>query len=351
MFPAVFFKSIGILYPAGAGTRNIDGRAEERDYEAHMAKLVSILISSFNSEKYIKEAVDSALAQTYPNLEVVVIDAASTDRTPEIMKTYSDPRVRFLEHGYEPIVKTRNELIKAAKGDYLTFLDSDDIYLPDRVAREADFLEKNAEYGAVYCDLRYFFDGHPEKLYRHQYYFPSGDLLSELLPRMFITNTTFMFRRSILEKVPGYDESLGLVEDWDFFLKLSHAGVRIAFLPEDLVRYRLRWDSHTNFAKQAAIQQSAVNIFEGLNGRMSEEERKKYDMPRWRAERKSRLAIALFSQGRKQDALREIKGAYHLSPRMLYLLIAGLVAFPAALLRFVIERAWQIKKKNLFIPV
>jgi len=313
--------------------------------------LVSILMSAYNAERYIKEAVDSALAQTYRNIELVIIDAASKDKTREIVKSYKDPRVRLIEHAYEPIIATRNGLLHEARGEYFTFLDSDDIYLPGKVAEEVGFLEKNPGCAVVHCDLHCFYDGEPGKFYKYRVSFDYKDVFRELLDRMFIPNTAVMFRREIYDKLGGYNESLGLVEDWEYFLRIAHSGYKIVFLNKDLVLYRLRWDSHTNFARQVAIKQSAVNIFENLKARMTPDERVKYDIDRHLAKQKENLIITLFSDGKKKDAMRiyqEIK--QYIRPWKRFVILA-MLPVPAPTLRFLIEKAWNYRKRHLFIPV
>ncbi|MBM3256786.1 MAG: glycosyltransferase [Candidatus Liptonbacteria bacterium] len=315
-----------------------------------MRPLVSILITTFNSERYIEEALRSALAQTYPNFEVVIVDGGSKDKTKEIIESHRDARIRAIFPGVRLGIKEgRNRLFKEAKGEYWTFLDSDDVYLSEKVAEEAAFLDQNPEYAAVYCDLRYFFDGRPEKLYRHKYTFYSGDIFEELLKRMFITNTTLMFRKSVFSELGGYDESLGMVEDWDYFLRMAHAGHKIGFLPKDLVRYRLRWDNNTNFKNQVPIQESAVKIFENLHAHMSAEEKQKYRMERILAKRRLRLAIAYLAMGRKTEGCAMLRKALPGSRGSFWCGIGSLI--PSKLARFVVEKAWNLKKKNLFIPV
>ncbi|HUC01311.1 MAG TPA: glycosyltransferase [Candidatus Paceibacterota bacterium] len=313
--------------------------------------LVSILMPAYNAERYIKESIDSALAQTYKNIEVVVIDAASKDRTVAIVGEYTDPRVRLIEHPYEPIIATRNGLLKEARGEYIAFLDSDDIYLPDRIAEEVKFFEENPRYSIVYCDLSYFYDGAADVLYRNAYPFRSDNAFLQLLDKMYITNTTVMFKREIYEKLGGYNESLGLVEDWEYFLRIAHAGYEIPFLNKDLVRYRLRWDSHTNFARQVAIKESAVKIFENLKEHMTEDEREKYDIDRHIAKQKENLIITLFSAGRKKEAMQIYAGIRsYISPKR-RMVIMAMLPVPTPILRFLIERAWNYRKRHLFIRV
>ncbi len=315
-----------------------------------MIPLASILINTYNDERYIKEALDSALAQTYKNIEVIVLDDSSTDRTTEIVKGYKDARLRYLRAPtHVGLVEGRNLLLRAAKGEYLTYLDADDIYLPAKVAEEVDFLEARRDYAAVYCNLAYFYDGAPGVFYHHRQRFYGGDeVFARLLEKMFITNTAFMFRRAVYDKLGGYRNDLGLVEDWEYFLRMTHAGYRIAFLDKDLVHYRLRWDSHTNFARQVAIKQSAVNIFEDLKTRMRDDERTKYNIDYHIAQRKETLIITLLSMGKREEAMQtyqEVKPFLGLKKRIMILAMASI---PSLILRFLVERAWNLRKKRHF---
>ncbi len=307
--------------------------------------LVSILMPCYNAERYIREAIDSALSQTHKNFELIIIDAESTDGSVGIIESYKDPRIRLIRHKYEPILATRNSLFKEARGDFLTFLDSDDIYLPDKIREEVKFLRENEDYAGVYCDLRYFFDGEPNKLYKHRYTFYSGDIFTELLDKLFITNTTFMMRRTVLDKVGYYNEALGMVEDWDYFLRMAYGGHKIGFLPIDLVRYRLRWDNHTRFSNQVPHQKSTVKIFENLKKQMTREDAKKYNIDHFIDKRKKRLVIVLLGQGEKKEAWATMREVGIFSPMTLFFLA------PSFVLKKLVEVAWRERKKGLFIPV
>src|SRR5258708_728209 len=202
--------------------------------------LVSILIAAYNAERYIKDAIDSALAQTYENFEVIVVDDGSRDKTGEIVKSYHDPRLRYIYQENRGIVGVRNRLFSEAKGEFWTYLDHDDIYLPDKVKAEAEFLLAHPEDAAVYCGMRYFFDGEPDKFYQHIFTHYSGNVFEQLLDKMLITNTAFMMRRSVFDKLGGYNAATGRVDDWEYFLRMSYAGYRIAFLDKE------RSEEHTS---------------------------------------------------------------------------------------------------------
>lgn len=316
-------------------------------------KLVSILIPAYNAEKYIGVALDSALNQTYKNLEIVVVNDGSRDNTEAVIKNYRDRRLRYFSQENRGIARTRNKLLREAKGEYITFLDSDDIYLPDKVREEVEFLETNSDYGAVYCDLRYFFDENPNKLYRHKYVFHSGDILAELLKRQFITNTTLMLRRSVIEKIGDFNEEAREVEDWSYFLRMSRAGIKFGFIKEDSVRFRLRWDNNTRFDKQLAIQSDALEMFERLRKEMSAEEIGKYNLEKIIFSHKLRVVLMYLANGKKTEANSMLSGARSSFGWRTASVLVSLLFFllPTKLLCFVIKKTWNFKKKNLFVLV
>lgn len=313
---------------------------------------VSILIPAHNAGKYLKACLDSALHQTYPFIEIVIVNDGSEDNTSDIIKEYRDERIKYFHQENRGIAKTRNRLFRESKGDYLTFLDSDDIYLSDKVKKEVEFLETHPDYSAVYCNLRYFFDGEPNKFFKHQYAFPSGDIFAELLKKQFITNTALMLRRAVVDKIGYFNENTREVEDWSYFLKMAKAGMLFGFIDEVLAYFRLRWDNNTRFDKQVKIQADAVDIFENLKQELSREEIEKYRLNRMIAKRKIRLAVILLAVGKKKEARGVAWSVMAILPRFsIVALVIVLSVFPVKVLKFAIEKSWNLKKKNLFIPI
>ena len=315
--------------------------------------LVSVLIGSYNAERYIVAAVDSALAQTYANIEIIIIDDASTDKTRDLLEKYHDPRIRYLVHEKNRgITGTRNHLFQEAKGAFFAYLDCDDLYLPDHVAVEVAYLEAHPRCALVYSRLLYFFDGNQDKHYRHRNTLYSGDdVFPALLEKMFITNTSIMFRREIYDQLGGYRTETGIVEDWEYFLRMTHAGFRIEYLDEDLSLFRLRWDSNTNFSRQVEIKDSQVKIFEDLKTRLTEQERRKYAIDYWIGKRKENLVVALLSDGKKVEARRVYQEIYPSVSLKKRIVIFFLNLAPVWFLRFAIEQGWNWKKRNTFVPI
>ncbi|MCB0696877.1 MAG: glycosyltransferase [Chitinophagaceae bacterium] len=110
---------------------------------------LTVLLPTYNAGPYIKEAVDSILAQTYTDFEFLIIDDGSTDETAEILKSYSDPRITVVSQQNKGLITTLNEGILASKGDIIARMDADDVCLPDRLALQMDFLDKNPDYVLV----------------------------------------------------------------------------------------------------------------------------------------------------------------------------------------------------------
>lgn len=107
-------------------------------------ELISIIMPTYNCGRFIKESIDSVLAQTYSNWELIIVDDCSTDETAAVVHTYNDPRIRYLcnEHNMGAAL-TRNRALREAKGRYIAFLDSDDLWLPEKLEKQIAFMETN----------------------------------------------------------------------------------------------------------------------------------------------------------------------------------------------------------------
>src|SRR5262249_35270201 len=111
---------------------------------------VTVVIPVYNREKYVRDAIDSILVQTFPDFELLVIDDGSTDRSREVVQSYHDPRIHLVCNGTNlGVPKTRNLGIQLARGEYLAFLDSDDWAYPERLGKQVAFLDSHPDYAAV----------------------------------------------------------------------------------------------------------------------------------------------------------------------------------------------------------
>jgi glycosyltransferase involved in cell wall biosynthesis len=198
---------------------------------------VSVVIPVYNRESYVGEALASVLAQTFGDFELLVIDDGSTDRTRDVVCSFRDPRIRVLQHeGNRGIARARNTGVDAACGDYLAFLDSDDVALPQRLAAQVDFLDRHPDHAAVGAWIDWMDDrGRPTGRVKRRP--PHAEDVSALrLFRQGIENTASMARTAVLRQ-HRHDERFEVSEDFDLWARIA-AESRIANLPEVLVLRR-----------------------------------------------------------------------------------------------------------------
>jgi glycosyltransferase involved in cell wall biosynthesis len=201
---------------------------------------VSVVMTAYNTEQYLALAVDSILAQTFEDFEFIVIDDGSTDRSAAILRDYAarDERIRLTSRPNTGVVRAANEGISLARGKYLARMDSDDISMPYRFARQVSYLEANPE---IVCVGGYFelIDecGRPLSLLRP----PTTHTEIEeqaLAGHGAICHPTATIRHDAMVKIGGYDEEFTFAEDLDLWLRLAEVG-QLANLPETILQYRL----------------------------------------------------------------------------------------------------------------
>lgn len=198
-------------------------------------ELVSIIIPSYNAAKYLQETVDSALSQTYNEREVIIIDDGSTDNTSKILAKYGNT-IRVIHQTNQGSAAACNTGVAVARGEWIAFLDADDMWLPEKLARQIKYCGNTA---ISHTDSMCFGDALPCDIQRSSFESPySGKVLKELLIRNFITKSTVLMRRQVFQNIGGFDPSYIAVEDWPFFLKVC-AQHELGYLPEALVRYRV----------------------------------------------------------------------------------------------------------------
>lgn len=206
-----------------------------------MNKLVSVIIPAYNVEKYIGKTIESVLDQSYPTIEVIIVNDGSTDKTPEIISKYTqkDSRIIVVDQKNRGLSGARNAGLCLAKGEYLCIFDADDIMLPQKIEKQLQFLEKHLEYDFTYSDVYLFLNG-TKKVYLEE--LPeTKDIYKKLIQYgNFINPNTVFFRKKIYDKYGGFDEALRGSEDWDYWLKLSYQGVHFGHQPEALTLYRIR---------------------------------------------------------------------------------------------------------------
>jgi glycosyltransferase involved in cell wall biosynthesis len=213
-----------------------DGNPDKADPAPRARPLVSVILPCFNTRDYIAEAIDSVLSQDYPNKELIVVDDGSTDGTLDVVRGYGD-RIRLLQCERGGPAAARNAGIAAARGEYLAFNDSDDVWLPGRLTAQVADLEAHPDIAANYVDIIWWFRGEdgdfhaPElaQASRDEYGQPlvqidqdqSGWLYHRLLFDSVMSTITVLLRKSLIDQIGPFDETLKRGEDYDMWLRAS----------------------------------------------------------------------------------------------------------------------------------
>jgi glycosyltransferase involved in cell wall biosynthesis len=196
-----------------------------------MAPFVSVIIPAYNSGRFVAEAVQSALDQDYAAKEVIVVNDGSTDDTLRVLSKFGNA-IRLIDqkNGGPPVA--RNAGLRAAKGNYIAFLDSDDVWLPGKVAAQVAYLERDTEIGAVYTDWQEW-RPEPDGSFRipklagttsHDLATDeahSGWLYNRLLFDCELLTTTVMLRASLIGTIGEFDTGLFMGEDYDYWIRTS----------------------------------------------------------------------------------------------------------------------------------
>lgn len=202
-----------------------------------MAK-ISVIIPVYNGEKTIAETVRSVLSQTFQDFELIIINDGSTDRTLEVISQNDESRIQFYSYSNTGQGASRNRGIDRAKGDYLAFLDADDLWTPDKLEAQLKALESNPEAGVAYSWTDFIDEG-GNFLRPGSHLNITGDVLPHLLLTNILENgSNPLIRREAIERVGNFDESLPPAEDWDLYLRLA-AVYPFVVVPRSQILYRV----------------------------------------------------------------------------------------------------------------
>lgn len=215
---------------------------------------VSVIIPAYNQARYLGLAIQSVLDQTYADFEVVVVDDGSTDDTAQVVQRFADPRVRYVFQSNRGLSAARNTGLRNSTGPLVTFLDSDDEFLPEKLSWLAAILDQRPEVGLA-AGSAVLIDEAGQ---------PTGQPFASRLPadpaELVLGNPlhvgSVLLRRDWQAKVGYFDESLRSYEDWDMWLRLAVAGCPMACIEQPVSRYRF----HTAQMTRHGIQMTAATF-------------------------------------------------------------------------------------------
>lgn len=197
-------------------------------------KKVSIVLPTYNGERYIEEAIQSVLAQTYQNWELIIVDDCSTDKTAEIVQRYAqkDSRIQVIHNKEnQKLPRSLNIGFRHAQGDYFTWTSDDNYYDADAIETMVSFLDENFCYGMVYCDMNDLFEDGTIRVsnrIKPVSYLYSGSYFG----------ACFLYRRQVAQAVGEYDPDMFLVEDYDYLLRIARQ-FELYYLPICKYTYRI----------------------------------------------------------------------------------------------------------------
>lgn len=214
--------------------------------------LVSLIIPCFNSAQFLRDALESALAQDYAAVEIIVVNDGSTDDFETVAARYRDnPHVRVISQENSGLSAARNRGIGESHGEYLKFLDADDWLRRDAISKQIGAFETQPEIGFVYCDVQHVdAQGKPLDDYSvaKTRRILNGDILPSLLAGGYFTPNTVLVPRRVLDRVGRFDETLTAREDYELWMRIACEGYTAFFVPEKLAYYRRHGSNMTNDA-------------------------------------------------------------------------------------------------------
>ncbi len=233
---------------------------------------VSVIMPVYNGEKFLAEAIESVLNQTYSDLELIVVNDGSTDRSQEIIDSFSDPRLRKIRQANQGQASARNRGLKVSKGKFIAFLDQDDLFLLHCISERLKFFQ-NSTFDFVYNDFVVIDD--------------KGDIISQsglqwrntsplqskcfkelFLKGTFIVPSSVMLRRDLFNKIGFFDEKLWGTDDYDLWLRVSYS-YAFGFIPSSLIKYRIHDQNFSGNTlemekRTARVLLKAVNTFANI---------------------------------------------------------------------------------------
>ena len=213
---------------------------------------MSVIIPTYNAPRFVVETVDSVLAQTYGDFELLVVDDGSGPETREALDPYMN-RIRYIHQANGGPSTARNTGIKEAAGELIAFCDHDDLWLPNKLEVQMDFIDSHPDAGLYYCDYEHFGD----RIHKRPRKQRSGWVFPQLLQKRFLQTLTVVCRKEVFERAGLFDKSLRYCQDYDMWLRIA-LHYRFAFTGGVLARYRIHAE---NLAREGAI----INTLEKLS--------------------------------------------------------------------------------------
>ncbi|MDD5097241.1 MAG: glycosyltransferase [Candidatus Omnitrophica bacterium] len=222
---------------------------------------VSVIIPVFNGERFIKESLESAINQSYKNLEIIVVDDGSTDGTAKVIATMADNRIKYLHTQNRGVSTARNYGIKNSDGEYIALLDYDDLWLSGKIEEQVKQAEKYPDAGLFYCRF-YIIDGQGGIIGESNAQ-SSKDILKDLLliGNIIGPPSSTLIRKKTFDEIGVFDTELSTSADWDLWIRITYKSNAV-LLPDYLLKYRMHGKNmHSNITAQENDSIKILNKF------------------------------------------------------------------------------------------
>ena len=247
----------------------------------------SVVIAAYNAAATIAEAVESALSQTLPPLEVIVGDDGSTDETEVLLDQYRE-RIRYFRFPHRGVASTWNAVLRLARGEFFAVLGADDVYAPERLEALAALSVARPDLDLLCTDLVLETDGRAVGRFEETCRFEVGDQRAAILERCFCAAPAM--RRTTLIRAGGFDESMRSGSDWECAIRLIHSGAAAGLVPEPLYRYRIHSGSLTG--DRLSTLRERITFLEGVGQRNGLHPHERSTLDRSLARQRASLALA-----------------------------------------------------------
>lgn len=290
--------------------------------------LVSIVIATYNCRRWVCDAVDSALAQSYPNLEVIVVDDGSTDNTGALLAERYGNAICYIRKENGGLSSARNLGLVHAQGEYIQFLDADDILLPQKVTEQVTFLNQHSHVDVVYGDALTFQDEDQSQSrdWIYSKHYRSGLVFEHMVREPWMLCHAALTRRRAIDNITAYvlrgkgpfDESLSSSVDGDFWLRLAHSGARFHYLPgEPQSRYRHHSDNQSH--RRVSFSRNVLTMLEKIRVYVPDEKaQKQMQLDRVIGKWKGVHGESLMAGGFRFSACKELVTSLWLNPTRPY---------------------------------
>jgi len=222
---------------------------------------VSVVVPCFNAKQYVDEALGSVRNQTYSALDIIAVNDGSTDETPKLLERQAecDPRVRLVHQANRGLPAARNAGLRQARGEFVCFLDADDVLLPDKIEKQVRYLRDNPSTDLVYSDYL-IGDDRLEWTGLVAARMPRCELIEAYARKNWFAPMVPLLRRRLIERVGEFDETLRASEDWDYWIRCAEAGGIFGYLPGPIAIYRTHASQmHNDSARMFANGKRVLN--------------------------------------------------------------------------------------------